>query len=126
MVTSLFDPGSPPVQLPATLQLPLPPFQVTGLPGFCTGGPSGPASCDNRRLPTPPVDTLLPASGRPPFWSDESFPSLDPLLRWNFLVAAKPAVTKRATQRVTASDVRFTVCLLSGSGRNLSNRVRTF
>src|SRR5271167_611953 len=122
MVTSLVATGTPALQGPA-LQLPVPPPQVSAVPGFFImgsglGGPKrlNPPPDWNPELP---LDTLLPASGKLPFWSDKSFPSLGPLLGWNFLVAAKPAVTKRATQRVTASDVRFTVFLLSGSGRNL-------
>src|SRR5271169_5368164 len=118
MVTSLVATGTPALQGPV-LQLPVPPPQLSGVPGlFMMGsGLGGPERLDPPPdwNPELPLDTLLPALCRSPFWSDKSFPSLGPLLGWNFLVAAKPAVTKRATQRVTASDVRFTVCLLSGS-----------
>src|SRR5271166_1740825 len=98
MVTSLPAPGSPLFQLPATLHLPVPPFQLSGVPGPCTGGPSGPPPCNSIKFSTPP-DTLLPMSARLPFWSDRSLQSFDrSRSRSDFLVAAKLVVPIRTAQ----------------------------
>src|SRR5271165_1317886 len=122
MVTSLLIPGTPSLQLPGLLQRPNPPFQLSGMPGFREGGPSGPPPCDSVKFPTP-LKTPPPALGRSPFWSDRSLQSLDRSRSpSDFLVAAKGVATNRKTQTSRASDARFMTCLSSSRGGKLGDR----
>src|SRR5208337_421701 len=119
MVTSLPAPGSPLFQLPATLHLPVPPFQLSGVPGPCTGGPSGPPPCNSIKFSTPP-DTLLPMSARLPFWSDRSPQSPErSRSRSDFLVAAKLVVTIRTAHRRRTKRREDIICLSSVPGGTL-------
>src|SRR5271157_2130067 len=115
MVTSLFAPGTPLFQSPALLQVPVPPFQLSGVPRLRKGNEPPWRTFEGEAEPAP-LDTLLPVSGRMPLWRDLSLRSPDrSRLRWNFLVVAKAVLIDKTAQMSRTSDAGLDaiICLSS-------------